>query len=288
MKKMKNVIGSQINRNPLLHTRLVLFVVLALFLVFANNLIAQEAKEELSDEELAKKLANPVSSLISLPLQNNSDFGIGETKGSRNTLNVQPVIPLALSEKVNLIIRIVQPVITQYNITGLGEHQRGLGDAVVTAFFSPIEIKKGIIWGLGPVFLIPDGTHELFTRKKFGTGVSGVILTQSKGWTIGALLNQVWSIAGNSERPDISQFYILPFISYDYKNGAGYGITFEMTQNWKTNTTDLWLNTNMNGVVAFGKQKTSLALGPRFNLAAPVTSKAAWGVRCSLTFVFPK
>jgi len=265
-----------------------LFFVLALFILPVNYLAAQQAKEELTAEELAKKLANPVSSLISLPIQNNSDFGIGENHGSRNTLNVQPVIPLGLSDKVNLIIRWVQPVISQYNVTGAGEHQTGLGDAVVSAFFSPAVIKKGIIWGLGPVFLVPDGTNEFLTGKKFATGLTGVILTQNKGWTIGALLNQAWSIAGSEERPDISQFYILPFISYDYKTGAGFGISFDMTQNWKTHTTTLWFNPNVNGVITLGKQKVSLSVGPRLNLVAPEANKADWGVRCGMSFLFPK
>lgn len=157
-------------------------------------------------------MANPVSSLISVPLQNNADFGIGENNGSRYTLNVQPVLPLGLSEKLYLIIRWVQPVIAQYNITGIGEHQAGLADATVSAFFSPAIVKKGIIWGLGPVFLFPYGTNEFLTGKKFGTGVTGVILTQKDGFTVGALVNQLWSIAGSDERPDISQLYLQPFL----------------------------------------------------------------------------
>jgi len=282
------VFNQMIIKRSVMQSLTSLLFVLAMFTLTANSLTAQQPKEGLSDEELAKKLANPVSSLVSLPLQNNSDFGIGENDGSRNTLNVQPVIPLGLSDKVNLIIRWVQPIISQYNVTGAGEHQFGLGDAVVSAFFSPAVVKKGIIWGLGPVFLVPDGTNEFLTGKKFGTGITGVILTQNKGWTIGALLNQAWSVAGSDERPDISQFYILPFISYDWKSGAGVGISFDMTQNWKTNTTTIWFNPNVNGLIGLGKQKASLSIGPRFNLAAPESNKADWGVRGSITFLFPK
>src|SRR5437773_2124781 len=47
--------------------------------------------------ELAKKLANPVASLISVPMQSNFDFRMGAGAGWRSTLNVQPVIPIALS-----------------------------------------------------------------------------------------------------------------------------------------------------------------------------------------------
>lgn len=49
--------------------------------------------------ELAKKLANPIASLISVPFQSNWDMGIGNNNGSKMVLNFQPVIPMHLSEK---------------------------------------------------------------------------------------------------------------------------------------------------------------------------------------------
>jgi hypothetical protein len=55
-------------------------------------------------QELAKKLSNPIASLISFPFQSNFDFGMGpERKGYRYTLNIQPVIPFALTKDLNVI-----------------------------------------------------------------------------------------------------------------------------------------------------------------------------------------
>jgi len=112
--------------------------------------------------ELAKKLSNPIASLISVPLQNNMDVGIGEFKGTRNTLNIQPVIPLSLSENLNLITRVILPVMTQYNVSGAGTSQRGLGDAVVSGFVSP-KVSK-VTWGAGPVFLVPTGADDFSAK----------------------------------------------------------------------------------------------------------------------------
>ncbi|MDZ7635040.1 MAG: hypothetical protein U5L72_11700 [Bacteroidales bacterium] len=236
---------------------------------------------------LAKKLANPIAALISVPFQNNTDYGIGEWQGTRNTLNFQPVIPIGISKNMNLITRVVLPVVTQYNVTGIGEKQNGLGDAVVSAFFSPVNAEK-LTWGVGPALLIPTGTEKYLTTKKFGVGPTAVALKQVNGWTIGGLINQIWSIAGSDERPDVSQMFVQPFVGFNWKTGAGAGANMEWTQNWKAGTTTIWLNPNISAVTSLGKQKTQFIVGPRINLAAPDGAKAALGWRAVIIFLFPK
>ncbi|NMM48280.1 hypothetical protein HH304_07710 [Flammeovirgaceae bacterium KN852] len=238
-------------------------------------------------EELAKKLANPIASLISIPLQNNTDFGIGELEGTRNTLNIQPVVPIRLGDNLNLITRYIFPVVTQYNITGVGEKQSGLSDAVVSAFFSPSN-SKNLTWGIGPVFLLPIGTDDLLTTDKFGVGPTAVALTQTNGWTIGGLINQIWSVSGNEDRADVSQMFVQPFVVYNWKSGAGLGANLEWTQNWETSESTIWLNPTFSAVSSMGNQKFQLVIGPRFNLDAPDGAKADLGGRAVLIFLFPK
>ena len=237
--------------------------------------------------ELAKKLANPIASLISVPFQNNTDYGIGDWQGTRTTMNIQPVAPISITKDINLITRMVLPVVTQYNITAPGEKQSGLSDAVVSGFFSPVNSEK-MTWGVGPALLLPTGTNDYLTTKKFGMGPTAVALKQTNGWTIGGLINQIWSVAGNSDRPDVSQMFVQPFLVYNWKTGAGVGANMEWTQNWKTSTSTVWLNPTFSAVTALGKQKTQFVVGPRLNLAAPDGGKADWGWRAVLIFLFPK
>ncbi len=269
---------------PTKYLRTIQLYTLITFLLLGNlTAFAQD-----DDAELAKKLANPVASLISIPLQSNFDHGIGDLKGSRYTLNIQPVIPITLNENLNLITRIIVPVVSQYNITGIEEHQSGLSDIVASAFLSPTNTKNGLTWGAGPVLLIPTGTNDFLTTEKFGIGPTVVVLKQTGGWTYGALWNQIWSVAGDSSRQDLSQMFVNPFLTYNWKSSAGITAAIEWTQNWKANSTNLWFIPMFSGLTSFGKQKVSLALGPRFNLAAPSEVRSRFGIRGSIVLLFPK
>ena len=86
-----------------------------------------------SADELAKKLSNPVASLISVPFQYNFDYGYGSEDGSKNTLNIQPVIPTSISDDWNLITRVILPVVYQDDVFGDSGSQFGLGDTTPDA-----------------------------------------------------------------------------------------------------------------------------------------------------------
>lgn len=258
--------------------------------VIPGRLLAQEKTqaEAANAEEVARKLANPVASLISVPFQNNLDVGIGDSNGARNTLNIQPVIPVKLSESLNLIVRVILPVVAQYNITGEGTSQAGLGDALVSGFFAPTSSKSGWIWGAGPAILIPTATNSYLATKKLGVGPTVLALKQTHGWTLGALANQVWSVAGDKDRPDVNQLFLQPFLNYNWKSGAGVGVNAEITQSWEASTTSAFINPTISGVTKLGKQVVSLVIGPRLHVAAPDGARADFGVRAAITLVFPK
>jgi hypothetical protein len=246
--------------------------------LFNCSVNAQEGPAA-SAEELAVKLNNPVASLISVPFQNNLDYGIGTNHGAKYTLNFQPVIPIALSQKLNLITRYIIPVIDQQDITTEGKSEFGLSDATVSAFFSPSGSKNGWIWGAGPAFLVPIGTDDLLSTRKWGIGPTALILRQAKGFTYGFLANQLWSVAGDESRKDVNQLFLQPFFAYNWKTGAGLSLNSEMTFNWEDNSTIAFLNPMVTGVTKLGKQAVSLGLGPRIPLAAPSGSKPDFGLR---------
>jgi hypothetical protein len=265
------------------------------FLAFLSPclLLAQEAGKPAApppsaDEAaaLAKKLANPIASLISVPFQNNTFYGIGQYKGTQNVMNFQPVIPLKLNEHWNLITRFIVPIVTQYDVTGENSSQSGLSDITASAFLSPSSTKNGITWGVGPAFLVPTATNTYLGTGKFGIGPTAIILKQGHGMTYGALINQIWSIAGQGDRSNVSQMFIQPFFTLNWKSGAGIGAVGSLTQNWETKIFSSSVALPISGITKLGKQIVQLAVGPQIPISGP--NKGDFGWRAQLVLIFPK
>ena len=103
----------------------------------------------------------------------------------------------------------------QDDVFGNSGSQFGLGDVTPSFFFSPKEpVAGGWIVGAGPVFLLPTATDELLGGEKWGAGPTVLALRQTPaGWTYGALVNHIWSVAGDDDRSDISSTFLQPFLA---------------------------------------------------------------------------
>ena len=249
-----------------------------------SDCLAQDA-----NADLAKKLSNPVASLISVPFQFNYDHGYGPNNGDKETLNIQPVIPFSLNENWNVISRTILPVIWQNDIAGPSGSQFGLGDTTQSFFFSPAKPgPSGIIWGVGPVFNLPTATDQLLGSGKWGAGPTFVVLKQDGPWTLGALGNHVWSFAGQQDREDVSSSFIQPFISYTTKDAWTFGLNTESTYNWKSHDWAVPINLTVAKLVKINQQPISLTAGLRYWATAPDNGPDGLGIRIVVTFLFPK
>lgn len=236
-------------------------------------------------DQLAKQTQNPVSSLISLPLQGNWDFGIGDRDATGALLNIQPVMPFGVSDSTNVILRVIMPITSQPSADGT--RINGLGDVLATAFFSPAAAGS-IIWGVGPVFLLPTATSNSLGTEKFGIGPSAVALTQPGNWTLGALFNHIWSTSGASDRNDINQTYLQPFANYNLGDGVSAGISLEASANWEADETwTMPMLFSISKVTMLGKRPVNFAVAAGPTLANP-DHGASWRFRISATFLYPR
>lgn len=238
--------------------------------------------------ELAKQLANPIASLISVPFQLNIDGKVGpDREGERVTLNIQPVIPMGLNARWNIISRTILPVVWQSDIFPGAGSQFGLGDTVQSLFFSPAA-PKGIIWGAGPVFLVPTGTDRLLGTEKWGTGPTAVALQQKGPITVGVLANHIWSFAGADSRSDVSQTFVNPFVSYITQTKTTFSLVADITHDWKGDATVVPLTGSVSQLVVVGTQPVSIAAAIRYYVASSESSPHGVAGRVSVTLLFPR
>jgi hypothetical protein len=240
-------------------------------------------------EALAKQLANPVASLIGVPLQSNWDFGFGpDDEGWKYKLNVQPVVPVSLSEDWNLISRTILPVVFQKQVfPGSGE-QFGLGDTVQSLFLSPAKPGRyGLIWGAGPVFLLPTGTDELLGTDKWGAGPTIVALRQSGPWTAGILANHIWSFAGDADRTDVSATFLQPFVSYTTRTATTFSVNTESTYDWRGNQWTVPINAGVTQVLRIRGQLVQVGIQGRW-YAETARGGPEWGIRLPIVLLFPR
>src|SRR5262245_26753847 len=180
------------------------------------------------ETDLAMRLSNPVSDLVSVPFQFNWDQGVGPDDHTRFVLNVQPVMPFSVSDDWNLITRLIVPMVSQPALFPGGSPTFGVSDVLATFFVSPSK-PGALIWGVGPAVLLPSTSEPTLGTGKWSAGPSIVVLKQSGRWTYGSLWNQTWSFAGDPNRRDVNQMFLQPFVSYQARPSVTLSMSTEAT-----------------------------------------------------------
>ena len=278
----------------------------AIALAVATGAQAQQASS--ADADIAKKLQNPVADLISLPFQNNFDYGGGPAgNGSQYLLNVQPVIPFPIGSDWTLITRTIIPI-TQINYVQ-PQNVGGLGDIQQSFFLSPRQPVGGLIIGAGPAFLYPSASNDRISANQFAAGPTAVVLKQVSGWTFGVLANQLWGFGGighngyggdvvldldgfetvtpkgRSDR--VNTTYAQPFLSYTFPTYTTLSASAESSYNWTGRQWSVPVIAGVSQMLKIGSQPVSIGLSGKYAAAQP-TGAPEWGVRLTFTLLFPK
>jgi hypothetical protein len=249
---------------------------------------------DVDQSALAQQANNPIANLISVPVENDWDVGIGPAHATRYLANIEPVIPFSLNEDWNLITRTIVPVIDQQALVNtpnppatLRKNHSGLGDIEQSFFFSPKKEFDGWIIGAGPVGYYPTATDSALGLGKWGAGPTFVVLRQEHGFTYGLLANQIWSVGGQQGRANFSSMYLQPFLLYTTKSNTSLGVDSESSHDWYDDQWIVPLNFQIRQLLKIGKLPVQFTAGYRYYLVRP-TGDANWGLRFTVTLLFPK
>ena len=238
------------------------------------------------DSDIQQQLSNPIASLTLVPFQSNFDFKIGPTRdGSRVTTNIQPVLPIKLSDDLSLVVRTIVPVVAQNDIFPGAGSQFGLADTLQSFFLVPRTVD-GFTWGVGPAVQYRTGTDSLLTTGKWGAGPTAVFLQQTGPWTVGVLANHVWSFAGDADRRDVSNTFLQPFISYAAAGGWTYTLNTQSTYDWVAEQWSVPILFQVSKLTKIGEQPVSLAAGVKYWAETPSSGPHGLAGLLSLTFIF--
>lgn len=238
--------------------------------------------------EIAKKLANPLAAMISVPVQMNFDDNIGpDEEGSLFQLNVQPVLPFTLNEDWYLISRTIVPILYQDDITPAGAQQFGMGDILQSFFFSPAELSNGWVLGAGPAMLLPTATDDSLGTEQLALGPTAVALKQKGPWTAGVLANHLWSVSGPGDRADVNATYVEPWLSYVTSTDTTISLSAETSYDWDADAWSVPVILTVDQLFQVGNQYISIGAAAKYWAESPEGGPQDFGSRLQVTFLIP-
>jgi len=181
-------------------------------------------------EALVRESQNPLSKIISMPFQGHFNYGIGPRNQTQYLMNIQPVLPLMLSEDILMINRLILPVVSNPGHYTGGDREWGLADTNYTAWLSPARGGK-VLWGAGVSLNLPTATEDSMGTDRWAAGPSFVVVVFPGKWTIGGGIHNVWSFAGSGPH-DVNNFYTQIFANYNIGQGWYVGTLPIITADW--------------------------------------------------------
>jgi hypothetical protein len=253
---------------------------------------AMSAPEKVVDTVgIAKKLANPIANMISVPLQYQFSRGVGATQGgSEQTLLFQPVIPFNLAGGDTFIVRPIIAGVGEVSVQNTaGQSFTGYGAASVTieSFYAP-NTNSSWIWGIGPYVQSPLSNSGKFGSQQTGLGATGVVLNRAGPWTYGLLGYQSWSAGGNPDFGTQNNLYGQPFIAYTTKNAVTVTANMQALYNYDTRRTSNPLYVGASKLVVLGGVPFSFGAGPMYYVSNTPGGPSGWGARATATVVILK
>jgi len=255
----------------------------ALLAVLAVPAFAQDT------QSLSREAKNPFADLINLQLFYDATLRVGPAGETQQVLTFQPLIPINLNSDWTLITRTILPLIEQPGAPDEG-WVRGPGDTQFGAFISPARTGS-LVWGAGPVFQLPSATNDALGQGKWGAGPGAGVQWSGKQWTLELLVLNIWSFAGDANRPAVNEMQLQPTVTYTFPSDPNRYLTFgpTITADWKAGGDERWtvpVSLGFGQLAKFGRQSVNFQPSVYYNVVAPPGS-AHWTLELLVQFLFP-
>jgi hypothetical protein len=279
--------------------RLFLLIIVIISFVFPIRAVAQGSTK--NADKLSQELVNPIGPNWLI----NTYLNVMEKKGDITDDShtgvewlIQPVMPIPVNKKTGLILmnRPALPIFFRDPVprkNAMGDmsgfsYDSGIGDLTIqTALGKMAHTDFGsLMWGIGSVLIFPTASEDSLGSEKYSAGPVVMMVGFTKKYSLGAMLDQVWSYAGNNNRDNISrtQFQIFYYLQL----GHGWQIGDNPTWTFKSNADS---GEQYDIPVGLGIFKTTYIFGtpwrfgitPRYNLKSYDSWGNNWGISFTIT-----
>jgi hypothetical protein len=254
------------------------------------------SKEEAARLALIKESQNPIGNMAIIPFQSNWNYGYGPYDRTQYVLDVEPVVPIELSPKFNLIARSIVPLLNQPSplpptacaSPGGCPWTFGISNVQEQLYLAPRVKPGGLIWGAGPIFYLPTANPGGLGSPKTSVGPTAVALIMPGQYVIGLLVNQAWSVMGPSSAPPVSSFVAQPFINDNLGKGWAIVTAPIITANWNAPGDNKWTvpaGLGVDKIFKIGDQLEQIQIAYYANIVRPVNSpNGTWRFQWSLLY----
>ena len=253
--------------------------------VWALPAFAQEAPG------LVKDAKNPFADLINLQVFYDVYPGVAPANNTQQVLTLQPLIPIHLNSDWIIITRTILPIIEQPGAAPGQDWIHGLGDTQFAAFLSPSRVGS-LDWGVGTVFQLPTASNDALGQGKWGAGPGAGVQWTGTQWTLGAVLLNIWSFAGDSNRPPVNEMQLQPTVNYTFRDNPNRYLSYSptITANWEASGDERWtvpISLGIGQLFKFGHQSINVQGTTYYNVVAPPGS-SRWTLEVLVQFLFPE
>ena len=277
-------------------------LLILLSLLFAASTLADELADEieehgetdiskLSNEEISKRLENPLTNLWSITFQENYANYKGDAVNGDRTVNTaffQPALPVPVGKDYDkiFIARPVIPLVKRPAFSDKGDgstsgDDSGLGDIQALALLGPNRVD-GVVWGLGATFKFPTAEDDALGAEKWQAGPAAMLFRFTPRWTVGVLAQHWNSFAGDGDRNSTSQTDIQYVIRRSLGKGWSLGMGPTISIDWEEDSDNRYtvpVGLGLTKTFRIGKIPIKARIEPQYSIVRPDDFGEEWNIR---------